>query len=379
MKAYQSITFKVEKDLKKPVNYLPTNGVKEILGSLFETRDAIKDQLTGRLTFLNKNKPLEIFHYSLDTNETQFFSSKKKSLIQGLIEAYKNHYGIVVSPDWFWLLIMQGYSRFMEKYFESVRERIINFSGKKELNVLRINVSPKNCPKDVWDGIIQEFINNIETHVGKDFIKNLEGDFSTTTPVTKITSQVTIMSAMKEYFTYKVTMIGCGISSITLEGSVEDWTKIKSKLEFLASKGLKWWTTFLIPIVNNIIATKIYLSSHKKPSKEIKEFWKGMIRLKGTGDMYDPHMINGWIIQLIPNLKNNQPTLYNELSETDVPDQILSCPMELTWIPNPCFPDKKIIYNCSFASGFYGMVQDKNNFNVRPVIGYAIVAEEEKK
>lgn len=379
MKAYQSITFKVEKDLKKPDNYLPTKGVKEILGNLFETRDSIKDQLTGRVTFLNKNKPLEIFHYSLDTNEAQFFSFKKKSLIQGLIEAYKNHYGIVVSPDWFWLLIMQGYSRFMEKYSESVREKIVNFSGKKDLNVLRVDVSPKNAPKEIWDGIIQEFISKMETHVGKDFIKTLEGDFSTTTPVTKITSQVTIMSAMKNYFTYKVTMIGCGISSITLEGSVEDWTKIKSKLEFLESKGLKWWTTFLIPIVNNIIATKVYLSAHKKPSEKIKEFWKGMIRLKGTGELYDPHMINGWIIQLIPNLKDNQPALYDKLSETDVPDQILSCPMELTWIPNPCYPDKKIIYNCSFASGFYGMVQDKNNFNVRPVVGYAIVAEEEKK
>ena len=34
-------------------------------------------------------------------------------------------------------------------------------------------------------------------------------------------------------------MIACGISSITLEGSLEDWEKIKSKLEYLKTKGLE--------------------------------------------------------------------------------------------------------------------------------------------
>ena len=35
----------------------------------------------------------------------------------------------------------------------------------------------------------------------------------------------------------------------------------------------------------------------------------------------------------------------------------------------------KIEYSCSLFSGFYGMVQDKETFNVRPVIGYAIVVD----
>ena len=37
---------------------------------------------------------------------------------------------------------------------------------------------------------------------------------------------------MKNYFKYEVIMHVCGISSITLEGSLEDWKKIKSKFEF---------------------------------------------------------------------------------------------------------------------------------------------------
>ena len=50
--------------------------------------------------------------------------------------------------------------------------------------------------------------------------------------------------------------------------------------------------------------------------------------------------------------------------------------MELTWL---YFEGIKIDFNCSLASGFYGMIQDKKTFNVKPVIGYAIVVESEKE
>jgi len=260
----------------------------------------------------------------------------------------------------------------MEKYENLVRERFVNFTGKKDLKVERLDYSPQSATKEVWDGIMKEFVEKIGKNVGQETIDNLECNFSTTSPAALVTSQVSIMSAMKQYFTYRVLMAGCGISSITLEGSLQDWEKIKSKLEFLSTKALKWWTKHLIPIIDNIIATKKYYNSKGKLSKELIEFWKGMIRLKGKGDMYDPHMVNGWIVKFIPNLSNEKPEVYEEIYETNVPDQIISCPMELTWLS---LTGKKIDYSCSLFSGFYGMVQDKETFNVRPVIGYAIVVE----
>ena len=47
--------------------------------------------------------------------------------------------------------------------------------------------------------------------------------------------------------------------------------------------------------------------------------------------------------------------------------------MELTWLT---LDGKKYVFNISLASGFYGMVQDKKTFNVRPVIGYAVVVDD---
>ena len=376
MKDYESITFKVEKGLKKPSEYLQTTGMKTILANLFKRRKKMIDNKTGREIQLNANEPLEIFHYNLDTDEQEIFNAGKTSLIQGLIAAYKNHYPITISPDMIWILIMQGFSRFMEKYENLVRERFVNFTGKKDLKLERMQYSPYNASKEVWDGIIKEFVQKIGNNVGKEVVDNLECDFSTTSAVAKVTSQVCIMSAMKQYFTYRVLMAGCGISSITLEGSIKDWEKIKSKLEFLSTKALKWWTKHLIPIIDNIITTKKYYSTYGQLNQELIDFWKGMIRLKGKGDLYDPHMINGWIVKFIPNLRGEKPTIYEELLETNVPDQIISCPMEITWLS---MQGKRVDFSCSLFSGFYGMVQDKKTFNVKPVIGYAIVVESQQE
>ena len=372
MKAYESINLEIEKGLKKPQEYLPTGEIKYIFSDLFKIRKSIIDNKTGEKVYLNANEPLEILHYTLDTKEESIFNHKKSSLIQGLVLAYKNHYPITITPDMIWILVLQGFSRFMEKYENLVRERFVNFQGKKNLKIERLAYSPATATKEVWDGIIKEFVEKIGKHVGQECIDNLECNFSTTSQVAQVTSQVAIMSAMKQYFNYKVLMAGCGISSITLEGSIQDWEKIKSKLEFLSTKALKWWTKHLIPIIDNIIATKKYYNSKGKLNEELIQFWKGMIRLKGRGDLYEPHLINGWIVKFIPNLNGKDPMVYEEIRETDVPDQIISCPMELTLL----LPfGKKIEYSCSLFSGFYGMVQDKETFNVRPVIGYAIVVD----
>ena len=376
MKACESINFEIEKGLKKPQEYLPTGEIKYIFSDLFKIRKSIIDNKTGEKVYLNANEPLEILHYTLDTKEESIFNHKKSSLIQGLVLAYKNHYPITITPDMIWILVLQGFSRFMEKYENLVRERFVNFQGKKDLKIERLAYSPATATKEVWDGIIKEFVEKIGKHVGQECIDNLECNFSTTSQVAQVTSQVAIMSAMKQYFNYRVLMAGCGISSITLEGSVQDWEKIKSKLEFLSTKALKWWTKHLIPIIDNIIATKKYYNSKGKLNEELIEFWKGMIRLKGKGDLYDPHLINGWIVKFIPNLSNEKHEVYEEIYETQIPDQIISCPMELTWLS---MMGKKVEYKCSLFSGFYGMVQDKETFNVRPVIGYAIVVEDKSE
>ena len=232
MSTYESITFEVEKDLEKPKEYLPTYDANAIFKYIFT--------VNKRIDFFNTGiKTLKMLFYSMDTKENQFFNSKCKSLIQGLILAYKNHYPITITPDMIWLLIDQGFVRYMKKYKDKVRENIVNFSGKKELKIEKVGLTPTTSKEEDWQGIIDEFVHQIEENVGKEIIDNLKSDFSTTSSPTKIASKITIMSAFKEYFSYKLRMLACGISSISLEGTLEDWEKIKYKLEYLSTKGLE--------------------------------------------------------------------------------------------------------------------------------------------
>ena len=70
-------------------------------------------------------------------------------------------------------------------------------------------------------------------------------------------------------------------------------------------------------------------------------------------------------MRFIPNISENR--INYELDDKQIPDQILNCPLKLIF--------ENIEYDCSLASGFYGMIQDEKNFGIKPVIGYAIVVE----
>jgi hypothetical protein len=184
----ESITFKVEKGLKPTGGLYRTQNIKQILNNLFQQR---KQEINkeGKLVYLKENEPMEILHFKFDTKETEIYNFEKKSLIQGLVIAYKNHFPITITPDMIWLLILQGYSRFMDKYSELVREKYVNFSGQKTLYINRYGIAVSSASEEVWDGIIDEVVEQIGDHIGEEIILNLQSDFSTTNSATLLASQ----------------------------------------------------------------------------------------------------------------------------------------------------------------------------------------------
>ena len=377
-KLYESISFEIESELSKPKRFLYSKEVKDILSSIFKRKKSQRPPFDiwrfegDEEKMESLNERMEILNYSFDINKNEFYNYGKKSLIRGLMEAYGNHYPITISPDMILILFLQGYSRFMEKNSEKLRNIYVNFEGKKTLIVKREGITPETTKPEEWQGIIDEFTQKIKEEIGENIISNLESNFTTTNPITLATSQMSIMSAMKNYFIYKAIMGVCGISSIILEGSLEDWEKIKKKFEFFSKEeyGLNSWIKHLIPIIDKIIETKIYYNHNKTINHEIINFWKDMIRVK-RGGCYQPDVIDGWIIKFIPDLSQKELKTYEKLNDYDIPDQILSCPLKLIFSNGK----NTIEYDCSLASGFYGMIQDKTTFNVKPVIGYAIVVE----
>jgi hypothetical protein len=55
------------------------------------------------------------------------------------------------------------------------------------------------------------------------------------------------MNSFSVYFTYAINCV-CGIPKITIEGTPEDWRRIRSRVEVIETYGLEWW----LPIVGSL-------------------------------------------------------------------------------------------------------------------------------
>ncbi len=123
-----------------------------------------------------------------------------------------------------WLLISQGFAQHVNANHESLRDYFVNFSGKQSLIVQ----SDKQLedPTLSWNEIFPQFTEQIKKQVGNShLVETLTCNFSTTTSLEKIVSEITIMESVKSYFEFIIIRIVCGIPEITLEGTPEDWEK----------------------------------------------------------------------------------------------------------------------------------------------------------
>ena len=113
--------------------------------------------------------------------------------------------------------------------------------------------------------------------------------FSTTTENDRIVASVSVMATLQSYFEYKFCLL-CGLPSITLLGSVNDWKLLRSKvdrlLEFDTKDGLmKKWLELLTVVLDEFVETKCGVDT--------MEFWDRICHYSGGGS--GPTYLSGWI------------------------------------------------------------------------------------
>lgn len=112
---------------------------------------------------------------------------------------------------------------------------------------------------------------------------------------------------------------------IIVRGSVDDWKKIRQRVEIISQYDLHWWTKRLLPICDGIIETVA-----GKPSLE---FWQHICKPKA---IYGRDVITGWIADLFPYINSRitkTPTIKNPILA--IPRQELTMMMEF---PQKLFP-----------------------------------------
>lgn len=351
--AQTGTTFKVE-ELSKPEELLPLVSYKDLYQKLILfDKDYPRD-----ITETDVRKP-PFNVIAMSEAPDSIISIGYNSFFRGMQAAYAEHRPFVLSPDMIWLLISQGFAQHINANSELMRDLIVDFSGKQSLI---INEDKKlDDPTLSWEKVFSQFSDQISKNVSNELVETLTCNFSTTTPLEKIASEITIMEATKSYFEFIMARIVCGIPEITLEGTTEDWEKVLNKARRLKQYQLDWWITELEPILEEFV---------KASKGEVdQEFWRNMFKRHLPKRCGDPTIVDGWIVKFFPyNKEGKRNDLKTIVGDDRLPNEIVKVDVKYLEIYN----DTIIETPLELWSGFIGLTQNKDNFTLRPQIGWMI-------
>lgn len=157
-------------------------------------------------------------------------------LLSAVGRAFADHRSLVLSPDAVWLTTLQGFAQHVRLHAEELRPLLVSHAGKKRLWV-EIN-GPMSQDAGAWHSLAERFAKLLSSEVDGVDPLAFECDFSTSTDVERTAGRIVLLDAYSPYFALHLTFV-CGIPSITLTGTVEDWRKIRERVDTLAAFGLE--------------------------------------------------------------------------------------------------------------------------------------------
>ena len=110
-------------------------------------------------------------------------------------------YPFNIKPADIWLLILHATSIHINQNAEKLRTKFVAHEGKKQLTVARPNFV-KGGKNNDWDGVVDEFVEQIDKNTVNDVVKLFEPDFTSSTYMDRIAARVTTMDILQEYFQY---------------------------------------------------------------------------------------------------------------------------------------------------------------------------------
>jgi hypothetical protein len=295
-------------------------------------------------------------------------------LIAAAATAFKQHYPLVISPDMIWLAILQGVAQHVNNHREQLRHRLVHHNTRIELVVdTKLETIPQTESEMRW--LTGEFANQILKHVQPDKRALFSARFSTSNPAVEIANAVALMDCFQGYFDY-VFMCVCGIPSVILEGSTEDWILLKEQVAALHQSDLEldWWTEHLLPLCDQFVCAS--------RGEVDRAHWNNLLKLVARYGVDD---LNGWILKFIPYVRGEDETFSrrNPVFElTDFPDEkappmeVYGCtsnmlPTGISQAPVTCMINSQQV-PLDFLGGFTCVTQDSETLALRPMIGWAI-------
>jgi hypothetical protein len=185
-------------------------------------------------------------------------------LIDAVHVAFSQHRPLTLSPDSIWLVIAQGFGHHVAENAEALRHRLVRHEGRRELTVEADDLTSTS-----FEHAMASFSSQIRQATDPVLHETLICDFSTTSPAVRTASEVALMDSFSRYFTYFMGCI-CGIPKITIQGTADDWQRVRARVEVIATYGLEWWVSRLRPILDEFV-----LAADGHPTEG---FWKAIYK-----------------------------------------------------------------------------------------------------
>ena len=355
-----SSEFVVDKDLPAPKTIIPAYDdqwvAKKIIGTAGipdELQRVVKTSFEGqRMGYMGKDNFFKCF-----------------------VQAYADHRPLVLSPDVVWLIISQGFSRYVNAHTEEMRGLLVYHEGKKDLVVNSNN--DVLSPNADWELLLNDFSAGIAENTKGELADLMRADFTTTGITERIASQISLMDVVKEYFNFLNVAISCGIPSITLKGSPDDWQKVLDKARCLKKYDLEKWARDLEVILEEFVKASKGRANQK--------FWQNIVKKRRVDQLQAdrgclPNLKNttkldGWFLKFFPNAEGE--TSDSVLWNTSMPEEMVRVPFKQVYI-HPVTGEVVNTVPMELWAGFVGVEEDPKTRSLMPKIGWlARIADEQ--
>lgn len=351
-----SITFAVDDvDLPKDVLGLPQSG----------THIAQNLKYNPKINHYDYSPKIIYNSFGL---EQSLYNIGEDVVFQMLMKAWCQHRPVVLSPDVIWMLICQQFSHYVNEKPNKMRSKFVHHQGKKELVVeTKKNLFSNQAD---WDNLIQSFVSLISTETKDGISKTLVADFSTTGRDELFASEITLMDVVKPYFEYTAVYAICGIPSITLTGTPEDWKKVLDKTMCLKEYGLEWWISELKPILEEFVK-----ASEGNPDYW---FWKDIVKKSRPRRIQGPSCgkrvkpltrFDGWFLKFFPFDNRGRTPNYVTIGKSMFSETVA---VPLKYIIVDDYGNILGSYDFELVAGIVGVTQNPETLAFTPKIGWFV-------
>lgn len=232
------------------------------------------------------------------------------TLISAARLAHNEHRPFVLSPDLIWLTLLRGLS---DHLYVSDSAAYFNSLGMDLAEAQCVFYDQDDFPvgslESPWGDVVADVTVSATERFDTEFNELFQQRFSTTNSVREAVQQIQYLSTVKHFVKFVKRPWICGIPSVTLEGTPDDWQRIRDLIERFEDFGLGWWLDHLRPICEQFAQAAC-----------------GIVDLKHWLRLYaaTPHycgaqeFVTGWIGKLFPYETNcGLPGIRNRLIDCE--------------------------------------------------------------